>query len=807
MRLSRISQSLAIAVLAMELAAPAAAVAQRGWDTSPTVLSGVPVAIILGRQGPKISMSAGGDAVAVWTEVPSLTTYRIVRTASYEKARDEWTPATTLFASPTQATQDVDLAGDAAGNALAVWSASSPGAPATFTLASRYSAATRTWTALSLPVTNQSAVPVVAMNAAGDAVIAWLELSGVNAGVHVVRYSNAAGTWSAVERPAGSAVDPALLDIAIDDGGNVQLVWRASTAIRAARFSAASAAWDSAVDLGPYSDIYVAEPHVAMNGSGDAITTWESDGEIQAVLRSHSDAAWSAPVPISSGGGLLDLAQPAIDPSGAIVVAWRRSSALGTSGVQARRYVPGGGWSTIADLFNDGFRVTPSVAVAVDAAGNAFVVATRDRDGTRLLAARYAASTGTWTSTPNLTPALQFAAHSSVAVDPAGHAVVMWFQADGNQITHALRWDAAPAVPSIADITPSPRNLSVHLTVAAPQDPALVATNFEYSVDGGSSWTPRTPAGMTSPMIVATPDDVSTYALRVRAVNAAGAGRPTLPLAVRSGTAGTPSPLRVVAVLGNTVTLAWSKPAAGIDATDYLLEGGVAPQQTLAAVRLGTAMTLATLSGAPPGAFYLRLTAMNGAVRGGTSNEVRVVVGVPEAPAAPTGLTGLINGSALTLSWTNVTSGGSPSSLLLNVTGSLSGSALLPVAEFFSVADVPSGTYTFTVTAINATGSSAPANPITLTLPGSCSGVPNPPTAVSASVAGTVLSLSWDPPQTGPAISGYELVVTGAFVGRVPVSSRTVSGAVGAGLYRIGVAAFNACGSSGSTAPVTIVVP
>ena len=807
MRLPRIWQFMATALLAMQLAAPAPARAQSGWDASPTVLSGVPVAIILGGQGPRIAMSAGGDAVAVWTEVPSLTTYRIVQTASYEKARDAWTPATTLFASATQATQDVDLAGDAAGNAIAVWSAPSPGNSAILALASRYSSTTRTWTDLPLPMTSPSAVPVVAMNAAGDAVIAWRQLAGANAGVHVVRYSNAAGTWSGVERPAGSSVEPALLDVAIDDGGNMQLVWRASSTIRAARFSAAAAAWESAVDLGPYTDIYVAEPHVAMNSAGHAVATWESGGEIQAVLRSPADAAWSAPIPISSGGGLLDLAQPAIDPSGAIVVAWRRASAFGTSGVQARRYVPGGGWSTIANLFNDGFRLTPSVAVAVDASGNAFVVATRDRDGTRLLAARYAANSGTWTTTPNLTPALQTAALSGVAVDPAGNAVALWFQADGNQITQALRWDAAPAVPSIVDITPSPRSVSVNLTLPPSQDPALVATNLEYSVDGGSSWTSRAPADVASPLVVPTTDDVSTYALRVRARNAAGAGRPTPPLPVRSGNGGTPSPLRVVSVLGNAVTLAWTRPAAGIEATDYLLEGGVAPQQTLASVRLGTAMTLTTVSGAPTGAFYLRLTAMNGAVRGGTSNEVRVVVGVPEAPAAPTGLTGLVNGSTLTLSWTNVTSGSSPSSLLLHVAGALSGSALLPIAESFSFANVPPGTYTFTITAMNAAGSSVPTNPVTLTFPGPCSGPPSPPSAVSASVAGNVLSLTWEPPQTGPAIGGYELVVTGAFVGRVPVSSRTVSGAIGAGLYRIGVAALNACGSSSSTAPITVVVP
>ena len=84
-----------------------------------------------------------------------------------------------------------------------------------------------------------------------------------------------------------------------------------------------------------------------------------------------------------------------------------------------------------------------------------------------------------------------------------------------------------------------------------------------------------------------------------------------------------------------------------------------------------------------------------------------------------------------------------------------------PVSESFSFANVRPGTYTFTVAAVNATGTSAPTTAVTLSFPGSCTGVPNPPPAVSGLVVGNVVSLAWEAPQSGPAVSGYELVVTG----------------------------------------------
>ena len=114
---------------------------------------------------------------------------------------------------------------------------------------------------------------------------------------------------------------------------------------------------------------------------------------------------------------------------------------------------------------------------------------------------------------------------------------------------------------------------------------------------------------------------------------------------------------------------------------------------------------------------------------------------------------------------------------------------------------------TFTVHAVNASGSSAASNPVTLQFPGACSGAPLPPADFTSSVSGNIVSLGWQPAADGPAPTGYVLNVTGAFVGSVPVAVRGLAAAVAPGTYVVAVVATNPCGSSAPTAPRTLTVP
>ncbi|MEZ5291683.1 MAG: hypothetical protein R2745_11400 [Vicinamibacterales bacterium] len=266
-----------------------------------------------------------------------------------------------------------------------------------------------------------------------------------------------------------------------------------------------------------------------------------------------------------------------------------------------------------------------------------------------------------------------------------------------------------------------------------------------------------------------------------------------------------PSGLSVVSVAGNHVTLQWNPPTSAI-ATGYVLEGGVAPGQTLGSLPTGGTATTFALD-LPTGSFYLRVRATTSGGTSGPSNEVLVHVNVPQPPSAPTALLGLVNGNQLGLSWRNTSSGGTPTSMVLDVSGAVSASVPLPLGETFAFAGIPAGTYTFAVRAANATGTSAASPPVTLSFPAACTGLPQAPTNFVAGHAGSTLSLHWDPPSAGPAIASYVLDVTGAVSLALPFSGRSISAPAPPGAYTFRVRAVNACGAGDFTAPQTVTIP
>lgn len=267
-----------------------------------------------------------------------------------------------------------------------------------------------------------------------------------------------------------------------------------------------------------------------------------------------------------------------------------------------------------------------------------------------------------------------------------------------------------------------------------------------------------------------------------------------------------PQNFRVSSITGNMVTLQWDAPATGPAPAGYLLEGGVHPGQVLASIPTGSTANTLSLN-APTGAFYIRMHSLSGSLRSAASNEIRIFVNVPAPPSAPANLLGLVNGSRLALSWTNTAGGGAPSHLLLTVTGSIATTLRMPVGEQFAFNGVPGGTYHFSVTAENGSGSSAPSNVVTLSFPSGCTGAPTMPVGVVVSRSGNLVSVAWSPPMGGTAVESYTLMVGGSFNGAFVTTGRQMAGTVGRGTYTISVAANNACGSSQPSEPQPIVVP
>jgi hypothetical protein len=132
-----------------------------------------------------------------------------------------------------------------------------------------------------------------------------------------------------------------------------------------------------------------------------------------------------------------------------------------------------------------------------------------------------------------------------------------------------------PFAPNITSIAPGMNSLSISFTAGLTNGSAI--TNYEYSTDNGATFKALDPADFSSPITINTPSSSvtlplppltngTTYQVKIRAVNAAGAG-------IQSNMVeGTPSGTTIVSFtyVGTTT---WMAPP-GVSSVEYLVVGG-----------------------------------------------------------------------------------------------------------------------------------------------------------------------------------------------------------------------------------------
>jgi hypothetical protein len=259
-------------------------------------------------------------------------------------------------------------------------------------------------------------------------------------------------------------------------------------------------------------------------------------------------------------------------------------------------------------------------------------------------------------------------------------------------------------------------------------------------------------------------------------------------------------------IVGNQVTLRWTNPVSGLIPTAFVLEGGITPTQVLASILTDSTLPIFTFT-APSGAFYVRLHTLASAGRSVASNEIRIFVNQPVAPSAPSNLLATVNGNALGLAWRNTFGGGTTQSMILDVSGTVTASLPLPLAETASFTGVPAGTYTLRLRAANTSGVSVQSNTVTFTVPSACTGAPQTPAEFLAYKVGNTIYVLWEPAVGGGAPTSYQLVVSGAINLTLPTTLKSLAGAVPPGTYNLSVRGVNACGAGTATPVTTIVIP
>jgi hypothetical protein len=179
------------------------------------------------------------------------------------------------------------------------------------------------------------------------------------------------------------------------------------------------------------------------------------------------------------------------------------------------------------------------------------------------------------------------------------------------------------------------------------------------------------------------------------------------------------------------------------------------------------------------------------------------------APTAPTNLTAAVNGLSVTLTWN--ASANSPTQYVLQAgfaPGQTAITVPLNASQTSFNASASAGTYYVRVVAVNADGTSAPSNEVTVVLSSGCA-PPSPPLNLRAIIRGNEVFVFWRPPASG-AVTGYSLQVgnaPGQTFTQFATATPTLNATAPAGNFSARVIATSACGNSAASNEVALAFP
>jgi hypothetical protein len=273
--------------------------------------------------------------------------------------------------------------------------------------------------------------------------------------------------------------------------------------------------------------------------------------------------------------------------------------------------------------------LTPFVPVTT--AGGSAPVVYRVTGGALPTGVAFDTLTATLSGTP--AGALALTTYTVTATDVTGATAVETF---------TLEVTGAPSAPVVGAVTPGDTALTVAFSAPA-TDGGSPVTNYEYSTDGGQGWHARSPADVTTPLVIGGLTNGTTYQVALRAVNASGVGAASAAVSGTPRTVPGAPAITAVAAATSELTVAFAPPAstggAAITTYEYRLDGGAWQARTPAA-----AASPLVIAGLTNGQTYqVELRAVNAAGAGpasapasGTPRAVATAPAVVEATPGAT---------------------------------------------------------------------------------------------------------------------------------------------------------------------------
>ncbi|HEU4945286.1 MAG TPA: PKD domain-containing protein [Solirubrobacterales bacterium] len=375
---------------------------------------------------PEVAVDPAGNAVAIWER--HVSGEEIVE-ASERSAGSDWSEPE-ILSLPDEEGRQSQVTIDAAGNAIAVWITGKSASG--FVVRSAVRPPGGEWSKpedVSDSI-SEAVTPRLAVDAAGEAVAIW---TAFDSGDRIVQGAvrSAGGEWSEPDDLSAAGQDVTPLedpDVAIDAAGNAIAVWKLEASnyiVQAAARAAGQEDWAAPDDLSGAGED-AGEPAVAMNDAGEAVAVWtrlDGSDTVQAAVRPTGED-WEATDDLSAPG--QDAGEPdvAIDEAGEAVAVWHRYNGSNFI-IEAATRPAGGEWADPDELSTPG-RDGTSPVVAMNVAVGA--VAMWDRsDGTDLrVQAAVRPPGGEWPKPDTLSAAGEDAGFAEVAVDAAGNATAVF---------------------------------------------------------------------------------------------------------------------------------------------------------------------------------------------------------------------------------------------------------------------------------------------------------------------------------------------------------------------------------------------
>lgn len=373
---------------------------------------------------------------------------------------------------------------------------------------------------------------------------------------------------------------------------------------------------------------------------------------------------------------------------------------------------------------------------------------------------------------------------------------------------------SAPAAPTITSISKPTAGAQLSIAFSAGSDNGAAITGYEFSVNGGSTWFTRTDAGGTSsPLVISSLVNGTSYQVKLRAVNVQGVGAPsTVVSAIPATTPGSttirlePSDAQLAMVFVSPANTG----GAAVTNYEYSLDGGVNwVTRSPASVKSPWSIT-----GLTNGVSYsISLRAVN--VQGSGTASVSVSATPASLPSEPSisTISKPTIGQSLDVAFTPPSSNGGAElttyqySLNAGTTWTTRGDSQTVTSPMRISGLVNGNTYQVAIRALNPQGAGVASSVVV----GSPAGIPTAPSIVDIEtpIEGEQLVVAFNPAgANGAEILSYQISVNNGSTwseradGWTTESPLTVDGLLNGVSYSIRVRGVNAQGNGLSSASV-----